>query len=65
MSRRRFIIVCTTKSLIQQIGGMRVVDQNSLIAHIVQLNRTSDYGSENRSLNLFEGTINNPMCDPS
>ena len=35
---------------------MRVVDQNSLITHIVQLKRTSDYGSEDRSLNLFEGT---------
>jgi hypothetical protein len=42
--------------LIQEIGGMRVVDQNSLIAHIVQLKRTPDYGSGDRSLNLFEGT---------
>ena len=33
-----------------------MVDQNSLITHIVQLKRTSDYGSEDRSLNLFEGT---------
>ena len=49
-------IVCTTESLKQQIGGMRVVDQNSLITHIVQLKRTPDYGSGDRSLNLFEGT---------
>ena len=27
-----------------------------LFAHIVQLNRTPDYGSEDMSLNLFEGT---------
>ena len=33
-----------------------MVDQNSLIAHIVQLKRTPDYGSGDRSLNLFEGT---------
>ena len=42
--------------MIQEIGGMRVVDQNSLITHIVQLKRTPDYGSGDRSLNLFEGT---------
>jgi hypothetical protein len=42
--------------LIQEIGGMRVVDQNSLNTHIVQLKRTPDYGSGDRSLNLFEGT---------
>ena len=35
---------------------MRVVDQNSLNTHIVQLKRTPDYGSGDRSLNLFEGT---------
>ena len=40
----------------KQNGGMRVVDQNSLITHIVQLKRTPDYGSGDRSLNLFEGT---------
>ena len=33
-----------------------MVDQNSLNAHIVQLNRIPDYGSGDRSLNLFEGT---------
>ena len=33
-----------------------MVDQNSLITHIVQLKRTPDYGSGDRSLNLFEGT---------
>ena len=33
-----------------------MVDQNSLITHIVQLNRIPDYGSGDRSLNLFEGT---------
>ena len=33
-----------------------MVDQNSLIAHIVQQKRTPDYGSGDRSLNLFEGT---------
>ena len=49
-------IVCTTESLRQQIGGMRVVDQNSLITFVVQQNRTCGYGPQDVSLSLSEGT---------
>ena len=49
------IIVCTTENLTQQIGGMRVVDQN-YYTFVVQLNRTCDYGSQDGSLSLSEGT---------
>ena len=55
MSRRRLIIVWTTESLTQEIGGMRVVDQN-YYTFVVQLKRTCGYDPQDGSLNLSEGT---------